>query len=247
MKKHIPNALTLLNLLCGCVALYFVFQNKMELAALLVFLGVCFDFLDGFAARLLNVQSALGLQLDSLADMVTSGVVPGAVMFQLLRMSKLGGWNEGISDGLLGWSQGSIELFPFLGFLITLGSAYRLANFNIDSSQTTSFVGLPTPANTLLILSLPLILLYQNNTFLAELILNPYFLIAVTLLSTFLLNARIRLFALKFKHWGFKGNEIRYLFLILCVVLLITLKFLAIPVLIVCYVIMSLLGNGPEA
>ncbi|MEM6892333.1 MAG: CDP-alcohol phosphatidyltransferase family protein [Bacteroidota bacterium] len=247
MKKHIPNALTLLNLFCGCVALYFVFQNKMELVALFVFLGVCFDFFDGFAARILKVQSELGLQLDSLADMVTSGVVPGAVMFQLLRMSKLGGWNEGVSDALLGWSPGSMELFPFLGFLITLGSAYRLANFNIDSSQSTSFVGLPTPANTLLILSLPLILLYQNNAFLTEVILNPYFLIAVTLLSTFLLNARIRLFALKFKHWGFKGNEIRYLFLILCVVLLITLKFLAIPVLILCYLVMSLLGNGPEA
>ena len=187
MKKHIPNALTLLNLLCGCVALYFVFQNKMELVALFVFLGVCFDFFDGFAARILKVQSELGMKMDY-------------------------------------W-----------------------AYLNIDSSQSTSVFWLPTPANTLLILSLPLILLYQNNAFLAELILNPYFLLAVTLLSTFLLNARVRLFALKFANWGFKGNEIRYLFLILCVVLLITLKFLAIPVLIVCYVIMSLLGNGSEA
>ena len=180
MKQHVPNVITFLNLLCGCIATVFAVLNQLEFAAVFVFLGIFFDFFDGLAARLLNVRSELGVQLDSLADMVTSGVVPGVVMFQLLNMSQSGGWNL----DLLGTST-DLNILSLSGFIITLASAYRLAKFNIDENQVSSFIGLPTPANALLILSLPLILLYQNNDVLNEIILNQWFLLGLTLLSAF--------------------------------------------------------------
>lgn len=241
MKKYIPNLITLLNVFCGCVATVFAVSNQLEMAALFVFLGIFFDFFDGLAARVLNVQSELGVQLDSLADMITSGLVPGIVMFQLFGMATSSGWNA--SDGAVFSFDGISGLLPFLGFLITLGSAYRLAKFNIDENQVSSFVGLPTPANALLILSLPLILLYQNNDALNDIILNEWFLIFMTVLSTYLLNANIELFALKFKTWNFKDNALRYIFLIVSAVLLLTLKFLAVPFIIVFYVVASLVSN----
>ncbi|RTE53458.1 phosphatidylserine synthase [Arenibacter aquaticus] len=246
MKRHIPNFITLLNVLCGCIATVFAVLNKLELAATFVFLGIFFDFFDGLAARLLDVKSELGLQLDSLADMITSGLVPGIVMFQLLSMSYSGGWNIGLhSDTVVGTGSNMLGLpiLPFFGFLITLGSAYRLAKFNLDENQVSSFMGLPTPANALLILSFPLILLYHNNDFLNTLILNKWFLIGTTLLSTYLLNARIPLFALKFKNWGFRDNALRYVFIVVSLVLLLTMKFMAIPAIIAIYVISSLVNT----
>lgn len=215
----------------------------MELAALFVFLGIFFDFFDGLAARVLKVQSDLGVQLDSLADMITSGLVPGIVMYQLLGMAAYGGWNadQAIHSGASGAL--SILPLPFLGFVITLASAYRLAKFNIDENQATSFIGLPTPANALLILSLPLILFYQNNDVLNSIILNQWFLIGLTFLSAFLLNSNIKLFALKFKNWSFKDNGLRYIFLLVCLVLLATLKFLAVPAIIAFYLISSLVSD----
>lgn len=236
MKKHIPNFITLLNLFCGCIATVFAVMNQLEFAAVFVFLGIFFDFLDGFAARVLNVKSELGVQLDSLADMVTSGVVPGVVMFQLLNMAEKGGWNLDV----LGMHT-EVGVLPLFGFLITLASAYRLANFNVDENQVSSFIGLPTPANTLLILSLPLILFYQGNQILNDIILNQWFLMGLTLVSTYLLNSKIELFSLKFNNWSFKDNAIKYLFLIGSLVLLLTLKFLAVPLIIVFYVLASFL------
>lgn len=238
MKKHIPNFITLLNLFCGCIAVVFAVMNQLEFAAIFVFLGIFFDFLDGFAARILNVKSELGVQLDSLADMVTSGVVPGIAMFQLLNMAQKGGWNL----DLFGMHT-EVGLLPLFGFIITLASAYRLAKFNVDEDQVSSFLGLPTPANTLLILSLPLILFYQNNETLNGIILNQWFLIGLTILSAYLLNSRIELFALKFENWSFKDNGVKYLFLIGSLVLLLTMKFLAIPVIIVFYILASLLSK----
>jgi len=238
MKKHIPNFITLLNLFCGCIAVVFAVMNQLEFAAIFVFLGIFFDFLDGFAARILNVKSEIGVQLDSLADMVTSGVVPGIAMFQLLNMAQKGGWNL----DLLGMHT-DVGLLPLFGFIITLASAYRLAKFNVDEDQVSSFLGLPTPANTILILSLPLILFYQNNETLNGIILNQWFLIGLTILSAYLLNSRIELFALKFKNWSFKDNGIKYLFLIGSLVLLLTMKFLAIPVIIIFYILASLLSK----
>lgn len=244
MRKHIPNFITLLNLFCGCVATVFAVLNQLELAALFVALGIFFDFFDGLAARVLNVKSELGLQLDSLADMVTSGLVPGIVMFQLLGLSQMGGWNNDVLNRMayLGDFQlGSV--LPFSGFIITLASAYRLAKFNLDENQVSSFIGLPTPANALLILSLPLILFYHPSNILSDIILNQWFLIGLTLLSAFLLNCNLPLFALKFKNWSFNDNVLRYIFLIISLVLLITMQFLAVPIIILFYVLSSLVSH----
>ncbi|WP_222984649.1 CDP-alcohol phosphatidyltransferase family protein [Flagellimonas meishanensis] len=236
MKQYVPNFLTLLNVFSGCVAVLFAVLNHLELAALFVFIGILFDFLDGLAARKLGVQSEVGVQLDSLADMITSGLTPGIVMFQLLDMAQRGGWNLGFFG-----HDTEMTLLPFLGFVITMASAYRLAKFNVDENQVSSFKGLPTPANALLILSLPLILLYHNNEFLSGIILNQWFLVGLTLVSAYLLNSSIDLFALKFDNWSFKDNGMRYLFLIGSLVLLLTLKFLAIPLIIVFYILASML------
>src|SRR5690606_1482664 len=173
-----------------------------------------------------------------------SGLVPGIVMFQLMGMSLAGGWNVelGRIPGILE-SSSIVELFRFLGFLITLASAYRLAKFNLDENQSSSFIGLPTPANTLLILSLPMILFYHNNDILNSIILNPWFLTGLTIISAYLLNSNLALFALKFKNWSFQDNALRYTFLIISLMLLVTLRFLAVPVIIAFYIVSSIV-NG---
>ncbi|HET8736361.1 MAG TPA: CDP-alcohol phosphatidyltransferase family protein [Pricia sp.] len=241
MKRHLPNLITLLNVFCGCIATVFAVQNRLELAAVFVFLGIFFDFFDGLAARALDVKSELGLQLDSLADVITSGLVPGIVMYQLLWQASTGGWNAGAEFASnAGYGRSVLENpLPLLGFLITLASAYRLANFNIDENQTESFIGLPTPANALLILSLPLALMYQNNEMLNGIILNPWFLVGLTFLSVYLLNANIALFALKFKTWAFKDNALRYIFMVVSLVLLVLLRFWAVPLIIAIYILSS--------
>jgi len=240
LTKHIPNFVTLLNLFCGSVAVLFAVNGNMLATAFFVFLGIFFDFFDGLLARKLNVQSELGLQLDSLADMVTSGLVPGIVMFQLFNLTGPD-WLEFGSEGLLGLELNS--LLPFFGLLITLASAYRLAVFNIATNQTDSFIGLPTPANTLLILSLPLIMEFQNSDIMNAIILNKWFLVGITLVSSYLLNANIKLLALKFKNWGFKDNAARYMLIILAVVLLVVFQFAAVPLIIITYIIISLLNK----
>ncbi|MGB5698451.1 CDP-alcohol phosphatidyltransferase family protein [Muriicola sp.] len=238
MKNHIPNILTLMNVFSGCLAVVFAVKNQWEIMAFFVFLGMFFDFFDGLSARLLKVQSPLGIQLDSLADMITFGLVPGIVMFQLLTMSETGGWNLKITENMNWYSFHG--LLPFIGFTVTLSSAYRLARFNIDENQTTSFIGLPTPANALLIISLPLILIFNGNDALNAIILNPWFLIVLTLGSSLLLNAPIPLFAFKFKTWDFKDNAMRYIFIFISLVFIGTMKFLAIPAIILLYLLSSL-------
>lgn len=243
MKKHIPNIITSLNLLCGCLAILFVVSGDLVIASFLVIIGMFFDFFDGLAARLLHVQSEIGVQLDSLADMVSFGVVPGLVMFQLLNKAMVPQVLETgfeTTESIKGLEHG-MSFIPFIGMLIIIASAYRLAKFNIDSRQTTSFIGLPTPANTLLIISLPLIFQYQYTPFIESIIFNQWFLIALTIISSFLLNAEIPLFALKFKSWGFKSNKLRYLFLAISLVAIIILKFIAIPFIIVLYLLLSLI------
>ena len=238
IKKQVPNIITLLNLFCGCIAVYFACHNKIGLAALFTALGIFFDFFDGFFARIFNAQSELGLQLDSLADMVTSGVVPGVVMFQLLKNSNL--ISDFIPIEVIGWED-QVAWWSFLGFAITLASCYRLANFNIDTRQTTSFIGLPTPANTLLILSIGLISMYQPENFIGQFLNNTWILLLITALSCYLLNAEIRLFALKFKSWGWKENWIRYLFLVSSIALIVLFKYTGVVLTILLYVVLSLI------
>ena len=226
MKKHIPNLITLGNLYCGTIATIFAVQENFELAALFVVLGIVFDFFDGFAARLLNVSGELGKQLDSLADMVTSGVVPGIIMYHLL---------DNASSG--------IPALKYFGLLLTLGACYRLAKFNIDTRQSDSFIGLPTPAMSLFIISLPLIQEYTTIEFVQYLISNHYFLLVITLLLTYLMNAELPLFSLKFKNYNFKNNVVKYLFLIASLTLLLLVKYIAIPLVILLYVVLSMIHN----
>ncbi|AKQ44389.1 hypothetical protein TH63_00030 [Rufibacter radiotolerans] len=231
MKKHIPNFITCLNLLCGCLAIYFILKhNDLTTAAYLVVLAAVLDFMDGMVARVLHAYSEIGKQLDSLADMVSFGVVPGAMMLQLMTRS-------------LEESPAGTDLpfwLPFTGFIITIFSGLRLAKFNIDTRQTSSFIGVPTPASTLFVISLPLILGYDAFG-LTSVILNPYVLLGITLLFSYLLVAELPLFALKFKSFAWKGNEIRFIFLGLAVLFLIGLNVTAIPLIIGLYILLSFL------
>lgn len=229
IKKHIPNSITLLNLFCGCIAVVYISESNFLMAFYFVCLGIFLDFFDGFFARLFKVSSPLGLQLDSLADMVTSGVVPGYVMFSLLQLA-----SNPISPN---------SMLPYLGFIITMGSCYRLANFNIDTRQTDSFIGLPTPANALFILSLPLVLNYSDSLIVLEILSNQWILLGITLFSAFILNAEIPLFSLKIKDFTFKKNALQLVFLLLSVLLLVFLQYLGIPLVIILYVLLSVVNN----
>ncbi|WP_088322768.1 CDP-alcohol phosphatidyltransferase family protein [Polaribacter tangerinus] len=241
-KKHIPNIITLANLFCGAVATIFAVNEAFELAAFFVILGIFFDFFDGFAARLLHVSGELGKQLDSLADMVTSGVVPGIIMVNLLANNSVFSSYNYESDSVI-WSGDRIELLPYVGLLLTLGACYRLAKFNIDTRQTDSFIGLPTPAMSLFVISLPLILEYSDIEWMYNLISNHYFLLIITILLTFLMNAELPLFSLKFKEYSLKNNIIKYLFLIVSILCIITLQYASIPLIITLYVFLSIIAN----
>ena len=236
IQKYIPNLLTMLNLFCGCLAVVFIFQNKPILAFAFVSLGIFFDFFDGFFARLFNATSELGLQLDSLADMITSGLVPGATMFVLLTNALNVTEPFSLSD-LNFW-------IASLGFIVTLGSCYRLANFNIDTRQTDSFIGLPTPANALFILSLPIILRQTESLLLLGLLTTPLFLLSICVISAYVLNAEIPLFSLKIKNFSFSKYALQISFVIFSVVLLIFLQIVAVPLIVISYVLTSVFYNN---
>jgi len=230
VKAYIPNFITLLNLFSGSIAVIYALDGNMKGTALFVCAGIFFDFFDGLLARKLKVQSELGIQLDSLADMVTSGLVPGLVLYHLLGLTTQFSWD-------------TFGVLPYFGLLVTLASAYRLAKFNISNNQSDYFIGLPTPANTICIIALPLILEYQSNDTIHALILNPWVLIMMTLISCYLLNAPIKLIALKFKNWSFKDNMFRYLLIVSALVFLLFFQFSGIPLSIIGYVVLSVISN----
>ncbi len=232
--RHIPNLITLGNLFCGTIATVFAVNGDFEYAAIFVLLGIGLDFFDGFFARLLNVSGELGKQLDSLADMVTSGVVPGVIMFKLIQINLLTETNS-VSDNYFGIS--------LIGFIITLAACYRLANFNIDTRQTDSFIGLPTPAMCLVVISLPLIKESTTIDFVINILNNNYFLIILTWILSFLMNSEIRLFSLKVKNFSFSKNWFLYLFILISIVLIVLFNFLAIPLIIILYLITSIIKN----
>lgn len=217
IKRHIPNALTCANLLSGCIGVVFAFNNRLDVAAYAVLISGIFDFFDGNMARLLNVKSPIGKELDSLADMVSFGFLPGAVMFKLLEQS-----------------QNSSAYLPYFGFLITIFSALRLAKFNIDTRQTEDFIGLNTPMNTLFIVSLPFI---QREY--PGLIGSPLLLVGISVLVSWLLISEIRIFSLKFGTMGWADNKTKFVFLIISAVLIAFLKFVAIPFVLVLYILSS--------
>ncbi|WP_157504133.1 CDP-alcohol phosphatidyltransferase family protein [Flavobacterium profundi] len=241
ITKSIPNTFTLLNLLSGLIAIICIFNGYYDHAFLLVCLGIFFDFWDGFLARKLDAQSALGLQLDSLADMVTSGVVPGLMMFKLFDTIQ-----QNQPEYMLTEATYYMGVVPYLGLLIPLASCYRLANFNIDTRQTNSFIGLPTPANALLIMSIPMIQYVDSYQWLTDALYNPYILLGITLLSCYLLNAEIPLFALKFKTFSWNEAKLQILFMIFAIALLLLFNFVAIPLIILGYISISIIVNQFE-
>lgn len=220
----IPNMLTLGNLLCGAsAAITLLVHSDFELAFWLVVASAVFDFFDGFAARLLHSSSAIGVQLDSLADMVSFGLVPALAMYTLY----------GEAPQLTAMSEPAAEWVRFLTLIIVAFSALRLAKFNIDDSQSTEFCGLPTPANGLFCLSLAMLTSAGDVTISREVI------VVVAVAMAYLLISPVRMFALKFKGFGWSGNELRYSFLAVCAVLVITLTRYAVPAIILLYIIIS--------
>ncbi len=255
IKQNIPNFLTCCNLLCGCFAIVKAFDGDLVWASYLVGTAAIFDFFDGFVARLLKVSSPIGKDLDSLADMVTFGLVPGIVMFKMIGFSFSKQYFGAFLNSFVSEHEAGIEQYfiysTVLAFSIVIFSAIRLAKFNNDTRQSESFIGLPTPANTILICSIPLIVgLNDVNDFMTlpmkglnSIIINPYFLLSLTAVLSYLLIAELPLFALKFKSFGWKGNEIRYVFLGLSLGLLIGLQFLGIPLVIFLYIVLSFVNN----
>ena len=239
IKQHIPNAITLLNLSSGLLAIIAIFKGYYDEAFLFVCLGIFFDFWDGFFARKFKVSGALGLQLDSLADVITSGVVPGLMMFKLLLDIQ----EDDSSKYYLTEDFYYMGFVPYLGFIITLASAYRLAKFNIDTRQTDSFIGLPTPANALFIMSIPMIQFDGTHEWLVNALFNPFVLLGISFVSAFMLNAEIPLFSLKIKEFSLEKNKLQFFFLALSFVLLLVLGFTALPLIILSYVVLSVFNN----
>ncbi len=226
MKKHLPNAITCLNLLSGCLGIVFAFQGELVFASYAIFIAAIFDFLDGMLARLLNAYSEIGKELDSLADMVSFGVLPSVIIYQLFLQSP---------------QLGPVSIWlNFSAFLIAIFSALRLAKFNIDTRQSENFIGLPTPANAILIASFPMIL-EQGNFFISPYILNPFFLFVFSFGMSILLVSELPLISLKFKTISLANNLPRYILVFSSLILLLIFKFAAVPIIIFLYFIISLI------
>ena len=222
MKKHIPNTITCCNLISGCIATYYAFLGNFEMALLFIIIGAVFDFFDGMSARLLGVSSPIGKELDSLADDITFGFAPSAIIFGYLCTFHI-----------------HLPFVPFLAFVMAAFSALRLAKFNLDERQALGFIGLPTPANALFWGSL-IVGLQQHNIYFDGL---EWAILVGSFISCYLLIAEIPMFALKFKHWGWKGNEIKYIFILTCVPILLLLGIIGLAVIIAWYVILSIATN----
>lgn len=241
LKKHIPNSITLGNLLCGCFALVNAFKGDLVWSAYFVGIALVLDFFDGFTARALKVSSAIGKDLDSLADMVTFGLVPGVVMFHLINYS-VSDLTNPVNSVWIQYSE--VSPIAYLAFSITIFSAVRLAKFNNDTRQTQSFIGLPTPANAMIICSIPLILAFQPNVFFNSMLMkHTEYLIVLTALLSYLLVAELPLFALKFKTFAWADNKLVYVFLMCSVVGIALLKFIAIPIIILLYILISIVNK----
>ena len=233
MIKHIPNAITCCNLLSGCISIVLMCNGYAVAAGAMIFLAAIFDFFDGFAARLLKAYSPLGAQLDSLSDVVSFGVAPSFIMYhylsQVVDTSLL--WRLEIAD---------FTILPFLAFFLAVFAELRLAKFNIDDRQTTSFIGLPTPAMGLFVASLPFTLQNENLAFMANNMSNPYFLIAIVVIFSYLMVSEIPFFSLKIKNLKFKENIHIYILAVFAIAAVIFLGFAAIPFVMLFYILLSL-------
>lgn len=228
ITRNIPNTITCCNLISGCIATSFAFVNRPELALLWIIIGAVFDFFDGMSARLLGVSSPIGKELDSLADDVTFGVAPATMVFAELGVMDYPTFMEPLRSVL-----------PYFAYIMAAFAALRLAKFNLDTRQTTSFIGLPTPANALFWGSL---IVGANNIIEASSY-NVFAVMTMVLISSYIQVAELPMFALKFKHWGWKGNEIKYTFIATCIPLLLIFKLSAFAIIIAWYVILSAYAN----
>ena len=228
--KFLPNAITLLNLFLGCIIILLLIENNIEVKYIFIISLICMilDFMDGYIARKLNAKSEIGLHLDSLADMISFGLVPGIILYNLFLNAPSS-------------SVGSISssFIPFMGFLITLCSAYRLAKFNTLKSNSKYFKGLPTPANTLLIYSFSII--SSDNGVISGIILDYNVLVFITIISGFLLVSNLKLLSFKFSSLKFKGNRRRFLLIFISIPLILILGIYAVPLIIAIYIIISII------
>ncbi len=233
IKQNIPNFITILNLTAGCFSIVSVFNNDFVAASIFIFIAAVFDFLDGTFARILKAKTPIGKQLDSLADVVSFGVAPGMIVYHLLLKSSF----------INAPDNSAFQFLVIAAFLIPVFSAIRLAKFNLDVNQSDSFVGLPVPANAIFIASLPIItdLNLFDYVWINEIVYNTWFLLALCIISSYLLISKIPMFALKFKNLKWKENQLRFVFLIICVALLVIFQFLAIPMIIILYILFSIL------
>ncbi|MCH7658370.1 MAG: CDP-diacylglycerol--serine O-phosphatidyltransferase [Bacteroidetes bacterium] len=237
--KHIPNFITSLNMICGILSIVLMIEGMIIPALYLILLAAVFDFLDGFSARIFNAYSDIGKQLDSLADIISFGLVPALLMFNYIKYSFLM-HQPGFAIETATWHE---IVFLFSPLLIAVTSGFRLARFNIDPGQTYTFSGLPTPANAILIASVGLVIFSPDHPEnLRQFILNPYLLLVSTLVLSYLLVSRIPMFSLKFRDYRFRNNITRYVFLFISLVLLIILKVIAIPAIIIAYILISVTG-----
>lgn len=232
--KAIPNTITSFNLFFGCLSILFVMKGEPVLAGWMILCAAVCDFFDGFSATLLNAKSKIGVELDSLADVVSFGVAPGFILYHLMELS------HGRRSFII-FEQ--LDLILLIAFLLPIFSALRLAKFNVDTRQTTSFIGFPTPAMAIFVASLPMIrqYLYESQSFTYQVFTNNYFYIAVAITFSLLMVSNIPFFSFKSMSFKWKGNEFRWIFLVIALVLLVWLQVLAIPFILLAYFLISLI------
>lgn len=228
ITRHIPNTITCCNLISGCIAVSYAFMGSYGMAFLFIVIGAVFDFFDGMSARLLGVSSPIGKELDSLADVVTFGVAPSAMIFTFLVTQDY--------PAALG---SAADIIPYTAFVMAAFSALRLAKFNLDERQTTSFIGMPTPANALFWASL----IVGGESLLSSSRCTVACVVALVFVCSWLLVSEIPMFALKFKTWGWRGNEVKYVFIATSAILLATLGMTGFAAVVAWYVVLSAISR----
>ena len=228
--KHIPNTITCLNLISGCVSILFLCNDHLLWASAMIFVAAVFDFLDGFAARTLNAKSPIGGELDSLSDVVSFGVAPSFIVAWFL--SKTG----------IGWWVHNFNVFPLLAFILAAFAAVRLAKFNIDTRQSSSFIGLPVPTVGLFVASLPFMLFsIGHDSLLYHFVVNPYFLLAMVVIFSWLMVSEVPFFSFKIKNLKFKENILRYFVVIFAITAVVILQWMALPFIFLFYILLSVI------
>ena len=228
LKQHIPNAITCGNLVSGCLSILFLTHNMPVKAAIMIFVAGLFDFLDGFAARLLHAHSPIGADLDSLSDVVSFGVAPGFIMYWLMSRS----------FDLPQWRIAGFNVLPCLAFLLPVFSAIRLAKFNIDNTQKTTFRGIPAPGMAIFIASLPLALSQVHH--LKDGVLSYWACLGIALIFSFMMVSRLRFCSFKMKSAKWKGNEVRWIFLLVTITSFVIFKWISLPFVMMFYVLLSI-------